>query len=273
MSASIDNDRIEKLWANSTEPIELVDLVSGYPSERRPPLEGITASMWSPRLNRLFPVALLRSTTDSFQLKTSEFSISQLIELLDAAERVADNPAESDSLLHSGRVTVSVSKWGWVDILDMALGFAAAEWGDYLDRWGGETSRLTARLLYVSSIQYVFYVLNAYHHRPPIEPVWTEETLCHLLRDFLYGPERPQVEPQWLTRDVTTMADACYNSCVVEDPSKTQGRYMDPVMISALADALEEVSCPTNRIVTQLRTGKHFKGCWCVDLLRSQRAF
>jgi hypothetical protein len=63
------------------------------------------------------------------------------------------------------------------------------------------------------------------------------------------------VDPAWLTPTVTKLAQAIYNE-----------RVFDRMPI--LADALEDVGCSNQVILSHCRSGEeHVRGCWVVDLL------
>jgi len=86
----------------------------------------------------------------------------------------------------------------------------------------------------------------------------------YLLRDISVPPAfRPVVfEPTWRTPTILTLAQRAY-----EDRHLPAGT-LDPVLLGALADALQEVGCTDSEVLAHLRSpGPHVRGCWAVDLV------
>jgi hypothetical protein len=270
-------------WNESTDPRELLETVLGY---GRATLRESVVSMWTPRLNRLFAVALLRTTNRRSRMTKRQLAGITALKLpliLDTAELVADHPVEFSRLeayYKDINFTISSSEWNIIDLLNHAFVAGTIDWlmgggasGDRSPMWGGDVGRLHAGQISKTVLQPLYFIVE-YQARetPHRQPSWILENTCYLLQDFLYGPEIPQVNPEWLTEDVVSLANACYESHAVKYPESMPGR-MDPAAVSVLADALEEAGCPSDppaRILSQLRAGKHWKGCWCVDLLRTR---
>jgi hypothetical protein len=82
------------------------------------------------------------------------------------------------------------------------------------------------------------------------------------LRDVIGNPFRPvPISPDWLTPEVTTLAQAAYDERL---PAGTLA--LD--RLAVLSDALEDAGCDSADLLGHLRTpGPHVRGCWVVDLL------
>jgi hypothetical protein len=86
---------------------------------------------------------------------------------------------------------------------------------------------------------------------------------CNLLRDIFGNPFRPMnVDPDWLTPTVTSLATAAY-----EERELPSG-HLDAARLGVLADALEDAGCDNAEMLGHLRgLGWHVRGCWALDLL------
>ena len=69
--------------------------------------------------------------------------------------------------------------------------------------------------------------------------------------------EKLEMKKDWLTPDVRRLVMACGGDEV----------EVDPLLVAALADALEEAGCDEERLVDHLRTGVHYRGCWIFRLI------
>ena len=92
----------------------------------------------------------------------------------------------------------------------------------------------------------------------------SEEWPAHirLLRCVFGNPFSPvPFAPTWRTAAVLPLARAAY-----EERAPAAGT-LDNARLAVLADALEEVSCTDEAVLSHLRgSGPHVRGCWCVDL-------
>jgi hypothetical protein len=88
---------------------------------------------------------------------------------------------------------------------------------------------------------------------------------CALLRDLFAPFGAPEVGACWLTWGggaVAALARGAY-----EDRQLPSGQ-LDPARLAVLADALEDVGCTDQTILSHLRgPGPHLRGCWVLDLL------
>lgn len=89
------------------------------------------------------------------------------------------------------------------------------------------------------------------------------EAAAPLLREVAGNPFRSVTpEPAWLTLDIRSIAQAAY-----ADRSRKSG-HLDTARLRILSDALEEVGCDANEILSHLRSpGPHVRGCWALDLV------
>jgi hypothetical protein len=85
------------------------------------------------------------------------------------------------------------------------------------------------------------------------------EHQCHLLRDIFGNPyQLTHIDPAWLT-----LMDALVPRLAQQ--ASDERRFDD---LPILADALEDVGCTDEQILTHLRSpGPHTRGCWAVDAL------
>jgi hypothetical protein len=90
---------------------------------------------------------------------------------------------------------------------------------------------------------------------------------CELLRDLFGNPFRAaSIDPDWLTRTVTGLAQAAYEERNL--PSGT----LDQDRLAILADALEDAGCTDAVILDHCRQSEdHVRGCWLLDLLLNKR--
>jgi hypothetical protein len=65
----------------------------------------------------------------------------------------------------------------------------------------------------------------------------------------------------WNDATVIRLAQVAYDERIL--PAGT----LDNARLADLADALEEAGCTDAQILTHLRGGDHYRGCWAVDLL------
>jgi len=88
-----------------------------------------------------------------------------------------------------------------------------------------------------------------------------------LLRCVVGNPFRPvTINPAWLTRTVTGLAQAAYEERIM--PSGE----LDPARLAVLSDALEEAGCDNEEMLTHLRSlGPHVCGCWPLDLILGKK--
>jgi hypothetical protein len=84
-----------------------------------------------------------------------------------------------------------------------------------------------------------------------------------LLRCIFGNPFQPATaDADLLTPTLQSLAQAAY------DERLTPGGELNPVLLSVLADALEEVAAAADEVASHLRSpGPHFRGCFAVDLL------
>jgi len=89
-----------------------------------------------------------------------------------------------------------------------------------------------------------------------VEAVERIDGLADLLREIAGNPFRAiGVEPIWLTRPVTLIAQASY-----------ERQEFDRLPI--LADALEDAGCDNAEVLSHLRgPGPHVRGCWALEKL------
>jgi hypothetical protein len=100
-------------------------------------------------------------------------------------------------------------------------------------------------------------------------PIWkaafnTERNAhAEILREIFGNPFRPiTISPTWRTSTVIALAEAAY------DERHLPSGHLDPQRLAILADALEDVGCDDEAIVSHLRSlGPHTRGCFVVDLL------
>ena len=86
---------------------------------------------------------------------------------------------------------------------------------------------------------------------------------AHLLRDIFGNPLRPMtLDPAWRTLTVLGFAQRAYH-----DRHLPAGSFA-PVLLVALAAALEQAGCDNSEILGHLRSpGPHVRGCFVVDLI------
>lgn len=84
--------------------------------------------------------------------------------------------------------------------------------------------------------------------------------LASVVRDIVADPFQLRAAPsEWLTGNVVGIANSAYAS-------------NDFGALPILADALEEAGCCDTELLEHCRgAGPHFRGCWAVDLLRTER--
>jgi hypothetical protein len=89
----------------------------------------------------------------------------------------------------------------------------------------------------------------------PAEQAWQ----CHLIRDLFGNPFRPVViDPAWV-------ADRNGAVVIMARGIQASGCFED---LPILADALEEVGCSDEAMLTHCRQGgEHVRGCWVVDAI------
>ena len=87
--------------------------------------------------------------------------------------------------------------------------------------------------------------------------------LGHLVHDIFGNPFRPvTLSSAWRTPAVLTLAKAAYDNRDL--PAGT----LDPERLAILADALEDVGCSDDQILSHLRgDGPHWRGCWAIDAI------
>lgn len=83
-----------------------------------------------------------------------------------------------------------------------------------------------------------------------------------LLRD-IFNPFQPLADASWFSDSVVALAQATYEGRAMPSGCLDNGR------LGVLADALEEVGCTDQEILSHLREPQavHARGCWAVDLL------
>jgi hypothetical protein len=82
-----------------------------------------------------------------------------------------------------------------------------------------------------------------------------------LLRDIFGNPFRPVIlAPAYCTPTVVSLARTAY------DERQMPSGEMDPVRLTVLADALEEVGAPGEVVVHLRSPGPHVRGCHVVDI-------
>ncbi len=84
-----------------------------------------------------------------------------------------------------------------------------------------------------------------------------------LLRCVFGNPFRSlAIDPAWLTAMVRSLAQAAYG-----DRWMPNG-HLDHTRLAVLADALEDVGCTDEAMLSHLRSpGAHVRGCWVLDLV------
>ena len=83
---------------------------------------------------------------------------------------------------------------------------------------------------------------------------------ARLIRDIFGNPFRPvTLNPSWLTSTVVALTNGIYEE-----------RAYDRMPI--LADALQDAGCDNEDVLSHCReSGKHWRGCWCVDLILNKK--
>jgi hypothetical protein len=86
---------------------------------------------------------------------------------------------------------------------------------------------------------------------------------AHLVRDVFGNPFRRVVfDPRWRVHVTFDLGRSAY-----EQRRANQGQ-LDNAQLAVLSDALEEVGCTDEAILSHLRSaGPHVRGCWALDLL------
>jgi hypothetical protein len=84
-----------------------------------------------------------------------------------------------------------------------------------------------------------------------------------LIREIFGNPFRPvTLDAAWRTPTVLALATAAYENHIL--PAGT----LEPARVGVLADALEDVGCTNEAILSHCRgPGPHVRGCWVIDLL------
>jgi hypothetical protein len=84
-----------------------------------------------------------------------------------------------------------------------------------------------------------------------------------LFRELIRNPfHSAALDPARLTLDAAALAQAAYDERVLPFC------YLDLARLSILADALEDIGCTDEAILSHLRSpGPHVRGCWALDLL------
>lgn len=86
--------------------------------------------------------------------------------------------------------------------------------------------------------------------------------ICNLLRDIVGNPfHSANCDPTWLKPTVLALAQAAYGDRLPDG-------FLDPVLLAAVADALEEAGCGDPTMLEHLRgKGAHVRACHVLDLL------
>jgi hypothetical protein len=93
---------------------------------------------------------------------------------------------------------------------------------------------------------------------------------AELLRDIAGNPFRPCVlDPLWRKRDNGLVVRLAR---VAADERRQPDGTLDGTRLAILGDALEDVGCTDEQILSHLHgPGPHVRGCWVVDLLLDRR--
>jgi len=97
---------------------------------------------------------------------------------------------------------------------------------------------------------------NFSHPFPPLD----SGNGCRIVREIFNNPFHPvTINQAWLTSTVVTLAQSIYAD-------------NDFSALPILADALQDAGCNDEHILIHCRRkpGKHFRGCWCLDLILSK---
>ena len=96
-----------------------------------------------------------------------------------------------------------------------------------------------------------------------------ERAEARVVRCVFGNPFRPcQLDPAWLARNgdaLRGLAEALYVR------RRLPAGTFDPLLVVALANAIEKAGCADETVLRHLRGGgPHVRGCWPVDLLRNK---
>jgi hypothetical protein len=199
----------------------------------------------SDRKLRLHAVACGRRVWDMLTDEESRQSVA-------VAERLAD-----------GRVTEEQRK-----AVSRAASRVASQ-AEY-DNFGDDTATpyvyalcIASYATYPSAFQAARNATKAIPHTRATNQDTEKQWLIDVLRDIFAGQFLPvSISPGWLTPTVLSLAQAIYEQRCL--PSGA----LDNARLAVLADALEDVGCEYQEILSHCRQpGKHVRGCWVVDAL------
>jgi hypothetical protein len=85
---------------------------------------------------------------------------------------------------------------------------------------------------------------------------------CALLREVFAPCRESSFDPAWRQRTVLLLAEAAYRQ------RSLPSGHLDVERLGVLADALSDVGCADDTLLSHLRSaGPHVRGCWALDLV------
>jgi hypothetical protein len=185
---------------------------------------------------------------------------------VETSERYADGEARAEELATAQSATRSACP---PDAVTRAEGMAlAVARGVFALTQTGENRAWYATVAATESV--FLLVADTYNHAstPPTAYIVrkTARRVRVALLACIVGPRPlPAVNPAWLALGdgtVARLARAAYDDRNLPDGT------LDPALLAALADALEDAGCTDADLLGHLRSpGPHVRGCWAVDLV------